>query len=218
MGGSSCRWLHNSVSCCKRCLLHLCDDVKKWLTSFDSGSSCINERGPSGDRESCQYSFACGLQYCHFSNHVDLCTYITISTLHFVGVDHHSRVYQYVSACPLCPSDIALTVRLVSAYIILGLAAIGHEIENPFGHDVNDLPLDAYCREISSELDILTSIPPPKPEDFIGHHENLVLFPLSTDSHEHWKRRSVKDIRRSLKAKVIAARRQPMDTIPSEST
>jgi predicted membrane chloride channel (bestrophin family) len=46
-----------------------------------------------------------------------------------------------------------------AAYIILGLGAIGAEIENPFGNDVNDLPLDQYCRELQSELDVLTSVP-----------------------------------------------------------
>ena len=35
---------------------------------------------------------------------------------------------------------------IVGAYIILGIAAIGREIENPFGHDVNDLPLEKFCK------------------------------------------------------------------------
>jgi hypothetical protein len=34
---------------------------------------------------------------------------------------------------------------IFAAYIIIGLASIGREIENPFGHDVNDLPLEAIA-------------------------------------------------------------------------
>lgn len=37
---------------------------------------------------------------------------------------------------------------LFAAYIILGIALIGREIENPFGNDVNDLPLDSFCQDI----------------------------------------------------------------------
>src|SRR5205809_6457833 len=56
---------------------------------------------------------------------------------------------------------ITIPGTMVAAYIILGIAAIGHEIENPFGNDVNDLPLDNYCQQLSSELDQLTSMSPP---------------------------------------------------------
>ena len=52
---------------------------------------------------------------------------------------------------------------IFGAYIILGIAAIGREIENPFGHDVNDLPLEDYCNEVANDIDIITSSPPPRP-------------------------------------------------------
>jgi hypothetical protein len=94
--------------------------------------------------------------------------------------------------------------RTVAAYIILGLATIGSEIENPFGQDVNDLPLDTYCRQIAVELDIITAMPPPKVDDFTGRDENLVLFPLSASGYPDWKDRSVQDIRAALRAKVVA--------------
>jgi putative membrane protein len=92
----------------------------------------------------------------------------------------------------------------VAAYIILGLATIGSEIENPFGQDVNDLPLDTYCRQIALELDIMTSTPAPKVDDFMTRPDNLVLFPLSQNGYSEWKARSVEDIRAALKTKVVA--------------
>lgn len=95
-----------------------------------------------------------------------------------------------------------LTV-LVAAYIILGMDTIGSEIENPFGHDVNDLPLDTYCRQIALELDVFTAMPPPKIEDFIIRDENLVLYPLSSTGYPDWNNRSVKEIRSSLRTKVV---------------
>lgn len=92
----------------------------------------------------------------------------------------------------------------MAAYIILGLATIGSEIENPFGQDVNDLPLDTYCRQIALELDIITATPPPNVDDFMSRADNLVLFPLSQLGYDEWKSRSVEDIRAALRTKVVA--------------
>lgn len=92
----------------------------------------------------------------------------------------------------------------MAAYIILGLATIGSEIENPFGHDVNDLPLDTYCRQIAMELDIITATPAPKVDDFMSRDDNLVLFPLSQYGYPEWKARTVEDIRAALRTKAVA--------------
>ena len=92
----------------------------------------------------------------------------------------------------------------MAAYIILGLATIGSEIENPFGQDVNDLPLDTYCRQIALEMDIMTAVPRPNVDDFMSRAENLVLFPLSQLGYPEWKERSVDDIRSALRAKMVA--------------
>lgn len=40
----------------------------------------------------------------------------------------------------------------VVAYALLGIESIGVEIENPFGHDFNDLPLDTICDTITTNL------------------------------------------------------------------
>lgn len=99
---------------------------------------------------------------------------------------------------------ILLTASAVAAYIIIGLLTIGSEIENPFGHDVNDLPLTSYCRQIAKELDIITASIAPDVEEFMTRPENLVLFPLSQAGYPTWKNRSREDIRAALRAKFVA--------------
>ncbi|KAJ5637020.1 hypothetical protein N7490_006899 [Penicillium lividum] len=98
-----------------------------------------------------------------------------------------------------------IPASMVAAYIILGLLTIGSEIENPFGEDVNDLPLTTYCRQIAKELDIITATPPPNVEDFMSRPENLVLFPLSQEGYPSWKVRSKADIRTALQAMAIVS-------------
>ncbi|ELS02325.1 putative membrane protein [Xenococcus sp. PCC 7305] len=43
----------------------------------------------------------------------------------------------------------------VTSFALLGIEAIGLEIEDPFGYDPNDLPLDLYCQKIYGEVDEL---------------------------------------------------------------
>jgi ion channel-forming bestrophin family protein len=53
----------------------------------------------------------------------------------------------------------APAVCLVS-FTLFGIEAIGVEIENPFGTDPNDLPLDTICNTIERNIDDLISIEP----------------------------------------------------------
>ncbi|GIK00457.1 hypothetical protein Aspvir_004482 [Aspergillus viridinutans] len=123
-----------------------------------------------------------------------------------IAIAQIAWIYVLVLPFQLYPALGFITIpgSIVAAYIILGLATIGSEIENPFGQDVNDLPLDTYCRQIAVELDIITAMPPPKVDDFTSRDENLVLFPLSTSGYPDWRDRSVEDIRAALRAKVVA--------------
>jgi putative membrane protein len=105
---------------------------------------------------------------------------------------------------------VTIPATVAASYIILGLAAIGNELENPFGNDVNDLPLDVYCEQLQSEFDVITASPTPKLDEFARGGEgeenhNKVLWPLSSSGVEQWKGRSVADIRSALKAKVVLA-------------
>lgn len=100
---------------------------------------------------------------------------------------------------------ITIPATMVAAYIILGLAIIGQEIENPFGNDVNDLPLEAYCNEIAADLDVLTSVPREEYKTFVDQAENRPLFPLSYTNIKEWENESVEDIRNALKAKATTS-------------
>lgn len=118
-------------------------------------------------------------------------------------------LYIYVLPFQLFSSLGWITIpgTLAAAYIIMGLAAIGNELENPFGNDVNDLPLDTYCKELSQELDVLMSVKAPQFGDFLTKAaNNQVLWPLSSSGYDEWRERPEADIRSALRAKVVAAK------------
>lgn len=50
-------------------------------------------------------------------------------------------------------------VALIS-FTLFGIEEIGLEIENPFGHDTNDLPLDNICATMHRNIEDLISLPP----------------------------------------------------------
>jgi hypothetical protein len=93
---------------------------------------------------------------------------------------------------------------IFAAYIILGLSAIGREIENPFGHDVNDLPLEAFCEELEMDIDCITAQPAPTTFEFMRREGNMPIWPLSYKSFNGWAGRSKQDIRDALLTKTKA--------------
>jgi ion channel-forming bestrophin family protein len=46
------------------------------------------------------------------------------------------------------------------SFTLFGIEAIGFEIENPFGYDANDLPLDRICHTMKRNIDDLISMTP----------------------------------------------------------
>lgn len=52
-----------------------------------------------------------------------------------------------------------LIVGLIS-FTLFGIEAIGLEIENPFGYDANDIPLDTICTTIDRNIKDLTTLTP----------------------------------------------------------
>lgn len=96
---------------------------------------------------------------------------------------------------------ITIPATTVASYIILGLLFIGQEIENPFGHDVNDLPLDSYCEQIAIDMDIIASHACYNPEDFIFSSENVPLYPVSGASADVWLQRSEAKLSEAIRSK-----------------
>lgn len=68
---------------------------------------------------------------------------------------------------------------------------IGRELENPFGDDITDIDMDAFLRQLKVEINILTSSPSPKADNFITTEENFPLGPKSTLSYGAAKQLSV---------------------------
>ena len=111
--------------------------------------------------------------------------------------------WTYVIALPFQLWDslrwVTIPGTVVGAYIILGIAAIGREIEDPFGNDENDLPLDRYCQQIEDDINVIASKERPKPEDFIKTEGNRLM---NSWSHEAWNAKSTEDIRKMLRVKA----------------
>jgi putative membrane protein len=95
-----------------------------------------------------------------------------------------------------------IPATVLAAYIMLSFVTIGGQIENPFGDDVNDLPLEGFCDEIAESIDIIMSLPKPTQKDFVVNAQNLPLYPISKNGYEVWADRDVSVIRDALKAKV----------------
>lgn len=75
---------------------------------------------------------------------------------------------------------------------------LGREIENPFGDDVNDLPLDAFCGQIRHDIDLIMSKAAPTADEFVALDSNEVLWPWSTEGARTWADKSVEEIREAL--------------------
>ncbi len=73
-------------------------------------------------------------------------------------------IFLYCFAAPFQWIDeLGLATPLVVgiiAFTIFGIEEIGEEIENPFGHDANDLPLDQICRTMQINIEDLISLSP----------------------------------------------------------
>ncbi|KAK7735681.1 hypothetical protein SLS53_007422 [Cytospora paraplurivora] len=97
---------------------------------------------------------------------------------------------------------ITIPATVAAGYIILGLLFIGREVENPFGQDVNDLPMELYCAQIASELDVIASKRKAMNSEWIETIDNKVLWPLSQSGWNTWMQRGESKLREGLKAKT----------------
>lgn len=95
----------------------------------------------------------------------------------------------------------AIPATVFAAYIILGISIIGAEIENPFGEDVNDLPLDSFCEQIRQDIDLLLCQAPDAAQKFIANDNNALLYPLSNLGFNALKTKSADEIRAMLRSK-----------------
>jgi len=82
---------------------------------------------------------------------------------HAYNIHLKQAVTLYVWTLPLTlvPELGWLTIPAIFfiSFVLFGVEAIGAEIENPFGYDKNDLPLDEYCKDLEGEIKYLEFIP-----------------------------------------------------------
>lgn len=98
---------------------------------------------------------------------------------------------------------ITIPASIAAAYIILGFLLIGRELENPFGNDVNDLPLESYCQQIAQDLDVIASMDVPRedPYSIVESRDNLPLYPVSMAPFTTWAARPEESIDRVVRRK-----------------
>lgn len=54
----------------------------------------------------------------------------------------------------------SILIVAVVSFILLGVEEVGRELENPFGHEANDLPLDEICDTILSNIESIIHLHP----------------------------------------------------------
>ncbi|KAI0420986.1 Bestrophin, RFP-TM, chloride channel-domain-containing protein [Xylaria grammica] len=101
-------------------------------------------------------------------------------------------------------SWVTIPATVFASYIILGIFFIGHEIENPFGHDVNDLPLDSFCQQIVKDMETISSRTKISIKELVQNSNNKVLYPYSHNNYYSWAAQPESAIRSALKNRPCA--------------
>lgn len=91
------------------------------------------------------------------ADHCGGCERIRSTPMPFAYTVHLRRaLIVYCVTLPLALVEkfglVTIPVTLVIAYVLFGIEEIGVEIEDPFGDDVNDLPLEQICQGIEQNL------------------------------------------------------------------
>lgn len=122
-----------------------------------------------------------------------------------IAISQITWIYVVLLPFQLLPllSWIAIPASIAASYIILGLLFIGREIENPFGQDVNDLPLESYCDQIAHDLDLIAAYDKPNAQAFLASDSNMPLYPVSTAPVGVWMKRSEARLRTAIKEKPL---------------
>jgi len=97
--------------------------------------------------------------------------------------------------------------------MLLGLSTLSFEIENPFGDDNNDLPLDRMCDVISTDVDVICahkmSSTAMDSRSWMINVENRPLMPVyNRGIQECLATLTVEEIREALRLKVGRVREE----------
>jgi putative membrane protein len=98
------------------------------------------------------------------------CERIQNTPLPFAYVVHLRRaLVLYLTTLPFVLVDpfgwLTTVCMLLISYVLLGIDEIGVEIENPFGTDSNDLPIESFCAGVETIIleSVAPTTPPPAP-------------------------------------------------------
>ncbi|KAH7106005.1 UPF0187-domain-containing protein [Auriculariales sp. MPI-PUGE-AT-0066] len=96
-----------------------------------------------------------------------------------VFVVHHHRMYLFFLPFQVRDAYKWLVIPVVAfaSFLMLGFLEIGQEIEDPFGYDLNDLPIDDICLAIHRELHEISAHPAPDPSTYIFSKNNQPFAP-----------------------------------------
>jgi len=103
-------------------------------------------------------------------DYLGACERIRNTPLPFVYVVHLRRaLILYCFTLPFALVELygwwTILVALLASYMFFGIEEIGVEIENPFGNDLNDLPLERFCATIARDVRALTPVAAPAVAD-----------------------------------------------------
>ena len=90
-------------------------------------------------------------------DYLGACERILKTPLPFVYVVHLRRaLILYCFTLPFILTQLygwgTIPITMLVAYMFFGIEEIGVEIENPFGDDANDLPLEQFCQTIENDV------------------------------------------------------------------
>ncbi|KAG0289343.1 hypothetical protein BGZ96_007094 [Linnemannia gamsii] len=115
----------------------------------------------------------------------------------------HHATWIYLLALPFQlvqnQGEFMILAVMLAAFTLLGILAIGYEIENPFNDDYNDLPLDDFCKVIQAEVDSMVMNRAPVPADWVFSENN---YPLANSrlSAKELSQMSLEEVHRILEA------------------
>ncbi|KAK9688294.1 hypothetical protein K7432_014455 [Basidiobolus ranarum] len=85
---------------------------------------------------------------------------------------------------------VSIVVVSLASFTLFGILAIGGELENPFGYDWNDLPLDGLCDIAKREMTAIISVPAPSIDSWLLDEPMSPISPkgaLTLDIPPHYQ-------------------------------
>jgi len=93
----------------------------------------------------------------------------------------HQSVWLYILGLPFQVIGDSgwwtIPIVVLGGFCLIGILTIGQEIENPFGYDTNDLPLDDFCDVMRKEIEMICGNNLLPAEEWIFSDNNFPLGP-----------------------------------------